>query len=249
MSGLPARLGRLCLLACWAFAATTFAGEPGRFCGAAVQPGDPADQENVVNDLSLQHAVERPASMVTCAMGYLLEKCGDHVSANLIFDKCIAAGYAGAMIWKGLMYTDGSGVAQDDAKAAELFRQAAASGDAGYAALGKVHYASALHQGRGVPRDEAAARRLFAEAAAEGNEDAQEFLRTGHHTADRDQSGAGVGVAGTPVEGQRLERVEPQAAAELSPWFALPLVLAFAAGLWRRARPRLSPSPTQGVQS
>ena len=147
-------------------------------------------------------------------MGYAAEKCGDHETALKIFDKCIAKGYAGAMIWKGLMFESGSGVPRDSARAAALFRQAAESREGHYGALGKLHYASALHEGRGVPRDEAEARRWFERAAREGSEDAAEFLRTGHHTGARDLSGRGVGVVAEPsaaVSGMALVRQASQA--------------------------------------
>lgn len=170
---------------------------PGRFCGGAATPGDAGDSTNVVGDLSLEYAVQQPASMVTCAQGYFLEKCGDHENAHKIFDKCIAAGYVGAMIWKALLLEDGSGVAQDLAKAAELLRRAATSGDPAYGALGKMHYATALYLGRGVEKNEAEAMEWFRAAAAEGDEDAQEFLRTGYHSGYRDVKTA-MG-AGTPT--------------------------------------------------
>ncbi|MCG2579000.1 hypothetical protein LZ012_18570 [Dechloromonas sp. XY25] len=172
------------------------AASPGNFCGSAATPGDPADLDHVISDLSLQHAVEQPASMVTCAKGYLLEKCGDHENALKIFDKCIAAGYAGAMIWKALLLEDGAGIAQDSVQAAELLHRAAQSDDPAYAAIGKMHYATALHLGRGVPKDEAAARQWFQAAAAQGSEEAKEFLKTGYHTGHRELNGMG---AGTPT--------------------------------------------------
>ncbi len=192
------------------------------------------------SDLSLKRTLEKPASMITCAQGYLLEKCGDHASAHIVFDKCIAAGYTGAMIWKGLMYEDGAGVPRDSAKAAAMFKQAAESGDSDYATLGKLHYASALYEGRGVPRDEAEAMKWFQAAAAEGSAEAKEFLATGHHTGARDRNGIGVGIARTAVEGQRLERVEPAPLAKLMWWPLLLLAAVFAAGAAgasRRERP------------
>lgn len=170
---------------------------PGNFCGGAATPGDPSDLANVVGDLTLEYAVQQPASMVTCAQGYLLEKCGDHENAHRIFDKCIAAGYVGAMIWKALLLDDGSGVAQDSAKATELLHRAAVSGDPAYGALGKMHYATALYLGRGVAKNEAAAMEWFRAAAAEGDEDAREFLKTGYHSGYRDVNTA-MG-AGTPT--------------------------------------------------
>lgn len=227
-------LQRLAALALCTCAAGAAAGERRAFCG-----GPPPD--GPVSDLSLDHVARQPASMMTCAAGYMLEKCGDHETANLVFDKCIAAGYAGAMIWKGLLYENGNGVPRDDAKAAELFKRAATSGDPQYAALGKVHYASALYQGKGVPRDEAESIKWFKAAAAEGSKDAEEFLRTGHHTASRDHTGAGVGIARSPVQGQRLEKAPSVPPIPVSTWPWLLLAAVFATGLVQQARRRLFP--------
>lgn len=164
------------------------------FCGGAATPGDPSDLANVIGDQTLEYAVQQPASIVTCAKGYLLEKCGDHDNAHKVFDKCIAAGYAGAMIWKALLLEDGAGVKPDLSKAAELMHRAAVSGDPAYSPIGKMHYATMLHQGKGVARDEGAARQWFEAAAAEGSEEARDFLRTGYHTGERDQKALGAGT-------------------------------------------------------
>lgn len=206
---LPARRGLWLLLLLAALCGQTSAQQPppasdgstpgSGSCGQALS--DPA------SDLSVAHAAQQPAGLITCSMGYLAAKCGDYATANRIFDKCIAKGYAGAMIWKAHLYENGHGVPRDLARAAELFRQAAQNNDEQYAALGKLHYASALHEGRGVPRDETAARQWFEAAAAQGSEDAKEFLLTGHHTASRDAFGRGVGEApGQSSLGQRLMR-------------------------------------------
>jgi Sel1 repeat len=167
-----------------------------QFCGGPVpQTGDPSDLAHVVGDQTLEALAEQPASMMVCSKGYLFEKCGDHATALRIFDRCIAAGYVGAMIWKALMLQDGAGMPRDLKAAAELMRQAAMAGDSPYATLGKLHYASALHEGKGVERNEAEARKWFEAAAAEGNPDAQEFLATGYHVGDRDGNARGVGEA------------------------------------------------------
>ena len=174
------------------------------FCGGPVpQTGEPTDLAHVVGDQTLEYLADQPASLMVCSKGYLFEKCGDHATAMKIFDRCIAAGYIGAMIWKALMLQDGAEIPRDLAGAAELMRRAAESGDSPYAVLGKLHYASALHEGKGVPKDEAAARRWFEAAAAEGNPDAIEFLRTGYHVGDRDGSTRGVGVP-PPVQASPL---------------------------------------------
>ncbi|HEY6896463.1 MAG TPA: tetratricopeptide repeat protein [Rhodocyclaceae bacterium] len=191
-------------------------------CGSKpVQPTVPSDLDNVEGDMSIQHIAEQPAGIITCAMGYLIEKCGDHETANKVFDKCIAAGYAGAMIWKGLLLEEGKGVPQDSAKAAAMFRRAAESGNGDYATLGKLHYATALHQGRGVPQDQEAALRWFKEAAAEGSQEARDFLATGYHTGERDMNGIGAGTpppsAYAPINGDNASLPatwrEPPAAA------------------------------------
>lgn len=216
----------------------------GNTCGmAGASPGLPNDPNAMVSDLSLEYVVNQPASMTTCAHGYIAAKCGDFEKANIIFDKCIAKRYAGAMLWKGLMYEMGSGVPRDPAAAAALFRRAAEGADEGYAALGKLHYATALYEGNGVERNEAEAYKWFEAAAAQGSADAQEFLRTGHHTASRNLRGEGVGTPGEPVDGQRLlPQTPPPAAAlgTLNRWHgvALALMLAglMAAGAWRQLR-------------
>lgn len=166
------------------------------FCGGTVTPGDPTDLENQVGDMTLQAAVDQPASVTTCGKGYLLAKCGDHENANRIFDKCIAAGYVGAMIWKALQVENGNGAERDLKAAADLLRRAAMSNDPSYGPLGRMHYATVLFEGRGVARDQEEAMKWFRQAAAEGSDEAAEFLRTGYHTGARDGRGMG---AGTPT--------------------------------------------------
>lgn len=192
------------------------AGPDNRYCGGAVRTTTPDDLANVVGDQTLEHFTRQPASMLTCSKGYLLEKCGDHESANLIFDKCIAAGYAGAMIWKALLLEDGSGVERDLPRAAALLHRAATSGDPAYGPIGKMHYATMLYLGKGVARNEAEAMKWFQAAAAEGNEEAQAFLETGYHTGYRDQSGMGAGTP-TPqalAAGRWERKAGPREAAE-----------------------------------
>ena len=190
-----ARLGLLVL----ALGGTGAHADNNRFCGGEVhQTGVPADLANVVGDQTIEHAVDAPASVVVCSAGYESAKCGDFDSAFKIYDKCIAAGYVGAMIWKALLLEDGTGIKPDLTKAAELMHRAANSGDPAYGPIGKMHYATMLHQGKGVPRDEAAARQWFEAAAADGSEEARDFLRTGYHTGERDQKTMG---AGTPPPG------------------------------------------------
>ena len=175
-------------------AASAWAGTDNRFCGGAVTQGAPDDLANVVGDQTLEYAVTQPAGIVTCSKGYLLEKCGDHASANIVFDRCIAAGYVGAMVWKALMIEDGNGnEGEGPDQAAALMQRAATSDDPAYAPLGMLHYATMLYQGKGVARDEAAAMKWFRAAAAAGSEEAKTFLTTGYHTGDRDLQSLGAG--------------------------------------------------------
>lgn len=194
------------------------------FCGGPVpQTGEPTDLAHVVGDQTLEYMADQPASMMVCSKGYLFEKCGDHATAMRIFDRCIEAGYIGAMIWKALMLQDGALGEPDLPGAAALMRRAAEAGDSPYATLGKLHYASALQEGKGVARDVAAARQWFEAAAADGNPDAIEFLRTGYHVGDRDGTARGVGVAPAPVAvaaplpGELFDEAGPARAVPASP--------------------------------
>lgn len=172
--------------------------EPGPYCGGAVRETVPSDLANTVGELTIEyHATRLDGHPLRCGYGYAAEKCGDHATAIRIYDRCIAEGHAGAMLWKALMYENGSGLAQDPSQAARLFRLAAEAGTSGYSTLGKLHYASALWLGSGVARDETEALRWFRAAAAEGDRDAAEFLATGYHTAWRDAQGRGVGTPKT----------------------------------------------------
>lgn len=228
------------------FVAIDTAGAADSACGISrPKASSPSDLENSISDLSLAHWAEQPAGPVSCSYGYLAAKCGDFETANRIFDKCIAKGYAGAMIWKGLMHEDGSGAPQDLAQAAALYRRAADSGNEQYATLGKLHYASALHEGRGVPRDIAEARKWFEKAASEGSADAQEFLKTGHHTGSRNQRGEGVGHVGEVANpAQRLLRQIPKTMSEPFEslrWLPGLLAALVAIGAWRQTRSTLTP--------
>jgi len=187
--------------------------------------GAPADENGEISDLSMDYWVHQPASSTMCAYGYWAEKCGDHATALAIFDKCIAAGFVGAMVWKAMLLETGNGMPQDSAAAAELMRQAAHSEDKDYATLGKLHWATALYLGRGVERNEAEAMKWFREAAEEGDEDARTFLQTGNHTADRDLTGRSVAgqLAARGPQGTLLQPVEAQPPA--SPRDALGLLL------------------------
>lgn len=165
-------------------------------------------------DMSLSYWAKQEASMVMCSHGYWAEKCGAHKTAHVIFDRCIEAGYVGAMIWKSLLYETGTGVPQDSAKATELMRLAAISDNEDYATLGKLHYATSLYLGRGVERNVDEAMKWFREAADEGDAEAIEFLRTGSHAGDRDVKGRSVGLQ---YEAKKLSETKKVLAQHLIP--------------------------------
>lgn len=80
--------------------------------------------------------------------------------------KAVEAGYVNAMVYLGQMHLDGQAVAQDFARAYELFEAAADAGDsAALTALAWVHRA-----GVGVPQDYARAREFYELGAARRND-------------------------------------------------------------------------------
>ena len=82
-------------------------------------------------------------------LGRALQQSKNFDEAMTEYRKAADAGYLQAMNNVGLMYLNGTGVAQDGAKALEWFRKAADKGDAaGAANVGLVHYT-----GRGVAKD------------------------------------------------------------------------------------------------
>lgn len=82
------------------------------------------------------------------------------------------AGNAKAQFYRGLMYAHGSGVSQDDTKAAKWARKAAEQGDAeAQCNLGAMYDA-----GQGVPQDEIKAVKWYRNAAAQGFAMAQSNL-------------------------------------------------------------------------
>jgi TPR repeat protein len=95
----------------------------------------------------------------------------------------------------GIMYTNGTGVQQDYAKAAEWYRRAAEQGHANAALNLGVMYAS----GRGVPRDRVEAARWFREAAERGDVHAQANLGYMHDN--------GIGVPQDHAEAMRWYRM------------------------------------------
>ncbi len=105
--------------------------------------------------------------------------------------KAVEAGYVNAMVYLGQMHLDGQAVAQDFARAYDLFESAAAEGDtAALTALAWVHRA-----GVGVPQDYAVARKFYERGAARGNDWAMTNLGEFYQK--------GFGVERNPQEAER----------------------------------------------
>ena len=96
-------------------------------------------------------------------------KQGDYRSAFDIFSTLAAQGIAEAQYSLGIMYHNGKGVAQDDAKAVYWYRKAAAQGEAG----AQFNLGFMYVKGEGVPQDYEKAFYWFRKAAAQGYTSAQ----------------------------------------------------------------------------
>ncbi|SDD19079.1 tetratricopeptide repeat protein [Ruegeria marina] len=132
------------------------------------------------DEMTLSREVERAAEgqtgMVTCAMGYLITKKGDHADARTVFEACAEAGYTGAMTWMSQMENNGLGGEYNPDSAAEWDRRAAEAGDP----VGKFNYGLALIRGHGVSQDSALGKRLVDEAAREGLDVARRLQAAGY---------------------------------------------------------------------
>ncbi len=126
---------------------------------------------------SVMDRVDRgETDMVTCAMGYMLTKSGDHASARKLFSKCAEDGYTGTMTWMSQLDNNGLGGEYNPDAAAEWDRRAAELGDP----VGKFNYGIALMRGHGVAQDETRGRQLVDEAASEGLLIAQRLQGAGY---------------------------------------------------------------------
>ncbi|MDQ2089706.1 sel1 repeat family protein [Marimonas arenosa] len=114
--------------------------------------------------LEIERAKRGETGMMTCAMGYMITKKGDHGDARSVFETCAKAGYTGAMTWMSQLDNNGLGGDYNPDAAADWDRRAAEAGDP----VGKFNYGISLLRGHGVARDEALGRSLVDEAAADG---------------------------------------------------------------------------------
>jgi uncharacterized protein len=105
-------------------------------------------------------------------LGRVLDKQGAFPQALSLYRKAADRGYAEAMNNLGIMYTNGKGVARNDAEAMRLFRKAAAAGSAD--AVTNLGFMN--HYGRGVPPNPEEAVRLFRQAADAGSAEAMYWL-------------------------------------------------------------------------
>ena len=97
---------------------------------------------------------------------------GDYAGALREFRPLAEQGHAWSQYNLGVMYAEGRGVPQDDAKAVKWYRRAAAQGHAWAQYNLGVRYA----EGRGVPEDDAEAVKWFRKAAEQGHVGAQNNL-------------------------------------------------------------------------
>ena len=91
-----------------------------------------------------------------------------------MFRRAAAKGHADSICALGNCYCDGLGVAQDHAKAVELYREAIAKGATGGHAEHNLGVCFEL--GEGVSKDPAEAKELYRRSAAKGCEMAKEKL-------------------------------------------------------------------------
>lgn len=131
------------------------------------------------DDLSYHaFAAEATRYPIGCLMAYAADKTGDHDTAVVILEACVAKGNVWAMIWLATLYENGQGVPKSLEAAADLMRRGAAMNDeAGYSRLARYHWGVALYKGRGVSRNTDEGLRWLRIAAAEGLRDAKDFLR------------------------------------------------------------------------
>lgn len=132
-----------------------------------------------------------PQQAPTCLYGtghfssalFELEKCGDFDTSLKILAACAAEQHGGGLIRLAHFFENGYGVPRRAERVAEYLRRAGESQTPGYAAMGRLHYATALYFGVGVAADRPRARALFETLARQGNADAQAFLTQGRHSA------------------------------------------------------------------
>lgn len=120
------------------------------------------------DEMTLSKEIERASrgetSMMTCAMGYMITKKGDHEDARTVFETCANAGYTGAMTWMSQLENNGLGGDYDPDAAAAWDRRAADAGDA----VGMFNHGLNLLRGHGVAQDEELGRAYVDRAAREG---------------------------------------------------------------------------------
>ncbi|MGC8201515.1 tetratricopeptide repeat protein [Aliiroseovarius sp. PTFE2010] len=104
------------------------------------------------------------SGMVMCAMGYAMAKAGDFETARIIFERCAADGYTGAMTWMSYLEQNGAGGEFNPDAAAEWDRRAAEAGDP----IGMFNHGVNMMRGFGTAQDETAGRAMVDQAAQAG---------------------------------------------------------------------------------
>ena len=113
---------------------------------------------------------------IPCVYGYAASKMGDHVSAQKIFSKCIAAGVEAAYPWESFMSQNGYGTRQSLEDAAAWDKTSA---DHGYK-ISQFNYGLSLLRGYGVAQDIEGGKKMIDAAAAQGLDGAIEVQKSGY---------------------------------------------------------------------
>jgi TPR repeat protein len=135
-----------------------------------------------------------------------LHKADRHEDAIALYGKAGDQGFALAQRSVGFMYANGSGVAQDLAKAARWLRQAAERCDAdAQFALGTIYA-----KGQGVERNEAESLRWFRIAAAQAHPDARDRLNAFANSSEKVTLGSGqTGASADDAALRARQKFEP----------------------------------------
>jgi TonB family protein len=133
--------------------------------GQMLLRGDGVTKNEAEGEAWLRKAAEQdyPRGQIQLAQ-WLLHREAMDAGTVAMLERAVARDDAQARVLLGICYERGAGVAQDYARARELYAKAAASGyDAGRRALANMY-----DKGLGVPEDKVAAKALLRQAASAG---------------------------------------------------------------------------------
>lgn len=129
-----------------------------------IDPGGTLNPDEMTWQSMRDRAARGETDMTLCASGYMLTKSGDHETARLIFERCAAAGYSGAMTWMSQLDNNGLGGAYNPDASAEWDKRAADLGDP----VGKFNHGLNLLRGHGIAQNDALGRDFVDQAAQDG---------------------------------------------------------------------------------